>query len=316
MIEAATLPGSLVDASSQLRTKLDMALRQQSTGRVAESFAGLGPAARTSLDARPAMARTQTWQDNIDRAASRLDVTQTALKQIAAVAQEFYARTNAINQVGVSEAGSIASSARLALQQVAQLLNTKVGDTYVFAGQDTANPPVPDTDPAVVGAALLASDTAPAPFSTTLGTVPPTIEVGEGQRVQIGLIANRNTLATSDAPTTGSYMRDVMRALAALATLTPGPAAEATAADSRTRLHGAIGAMATETGTLGDIQATLATRKTTLAATQTALNQQVSNAEDVDLAEVLTRISTLQTHLQASYQLIAGLKDLSLAKYL
>ena len=315
MIEATTL----VDASTQLRTKLDTALRQQSTGRVADSFAGLGPAARTTLDARPAMARTQTWQDNIDRAAGRLDVTQSALKQIASIAQEFYARTNAINEVGVSEAGSIAASAKLALQQVAQLLNTKAGDIYVFAGQDTANPPLPDTDPAVVGAALLASDTATAPFSTTLGTAPPTIEVGEGQRVQVGLIANRNTLSTSEAPTTGSYMRDVMRALATLANLapgTPGPAAEAIAADTRTRLHGAIGAMATETGTLGEIQSRLATRKTTLAATQTALDKQVSNAEDVDMAEVLTRISTLQSHLQASYQLIAGLKDLSLARYL
>lgn len=310
----------LADSSAGVRAQLDTALRQESTGHVADDFAGLRAGARTSLDLGPSVQHLQTWQNNIDTAATRLDVTQAALKQISGIAANFYAQTNNINGTGVSEVSVIATDARQALEQVAQLLNTKAGNVYVFAGQDTGNAPVPNTDPVVTGAALLASDTAVAPFSGTIGTATPTVEVGDGQRVQVGVLANQNTLATSGAPSTGSYMRDVMRELATLANLvdTPGAVAanQATAADVRTRLGGAISAMSDEQGALGDIQAGLAARKTTLAATQTALTKQVSNVQDVDMAATLTQIQALQTQLQASYQLIAGVKGLSLVSFL
>ena len=48
--------------------------------------------------------------------------------------------------VNASAVDSIAASARDALSQVASLLDTQDGGVYVFAGQDTANPPVPDPD--------------------------------------------------------------------------------------------------------------------------------------------------------------------------
>lgn len=320
MIASAGLDASLLtrlaDSSNTVKRQLDIALQQESTGKISDAYAGLGTGLRTSLDLRPALGHLQTWQDNIDRSSTRLDVTQSALKQISAIAQDYYGKTNAINNVGVSEVGSIAATAKQALQQVAQLLNSRAGDSYVFAGQDTSNPPVPNTDPVVVGADLLASDTAVAPFSTSLGAGAPRVEVGDGQRLQVGLLANANTLATSVAPTTGSYMRDVMRALATLANLTDGPTAQATAADVRLRLRSAIGGMADEAGALGDIQSSLNARKATLAATQTATAKQVSNAEDVDMAATITKITALQTQLQASYQLIAGAKSLSLVSYL
>ena len=314
------LLGRLAANSGQVRVALDLALEQQSTGKVSGVFSGLGAGVRTSLDLRPAMQHVQVWQNNIDAAAGRLDVTQAALTQIGAIASKFYAETGNITTVGTSETAGIAAAAKLALQQVAQLLNTKSGDVYVFAGQDTGNPPVPNTDPAVTGAALLASDTATAPFSATIGapggSAVPTVEVGEGQRVQVGLLANQNTLAISAPPTTGSYMRDLMRGLATLAGLTDGPGTQAVAADTRDRLHSAVGALADETGALGDLQATLSARKISLAATETALSKQVSGVEDVDMAATLTRVSALQTQLQASYQVIAGVKGLNLANYL
>ena len=107
-----------------------------------------------------------------------------------------------------------------------------------------------------------------------------------------------------------------MRPLATLSTITDGPTLQATALDTHARLQGAISAMANETGALGTIQATLRTRQTSLAATQTTLASLVSNVEDVDMAATLTRISTLQTHLQASYQVIASIKSMSLASYI
>lgn len=320
MIGAASMNGGLLaqlsDNSQVVKAQLDTAMQQESTGLISNTYSGLGSGIRTSLDLSPAVNHLKTWQSNIGAATSRLDITQSALTQISAIASSFYAQTANINSVGASEVSNIATNASLALQQVAQLLNTKAGNVYVFSGQDTANPPMPNTDPAVVGAALLASDTATAPFSATLGTAVPSVEVGDGQQVQVGVLANQNTLATSVAPTTGSYMRDIMRELATLAAMTPGAAAQTTAADVRTRLASAIGGISDESGALGNIQASLSTRQTTLAATQTAVIKQVSNAQEVDMAATLSKIQLLQTQLQASYQLIAGLKALSLTNYI
>ena len=314
------LDGSLLSRLTQdsgaVKQQLGVALQQEATGKISGEYSGLGTGTRTSLDLRPSVQHLQTWQNNIDAAATRLNVTQTALTQIGSIASKFYAQTNNINGVGASEVGSIAADAKQALQQVAQLLNTKSGNTYVFAGQDTATPPLTSTDPAVVGAAVLATPPTTAPFSSTIGTAVPTVEVGDGQTVQVGLLANQNTLAVSAPPTSGSYIRDILAGLATLANLTPGPTAQATAAGVRAQLGSAVTALSDEQGALGDLQSGLTARQTTLAATQTALTAQVSNAEDVDAAATLTKVQSLQTQLQASYQLIAGVKTLSLATYL
>ena len=312
----SALLARLADNSAIVRRQLDTATTQASTGRIAENYAGLGVGAKTSLDLRPQVTHAEAWQANIDSATGRLGVAQTALSSISTIAADFFAKSGAINGLNLSEASSIAASAKVALEQVGQLLNSKVGGVYVFAGQDTANPPLPDTSAAVVGPAVLASDTATAPFSATLGTAPPTVEVGEGQRVQVGVMANRNTLTPSAAPTTGSYMRDILKSLATLATATAGPGLQAMAASVHAQLGSAVSAIGVESGALGDVQSSLAARRTQLGDTVTALNAQVGSAENVDLAATATRISLLQTKLQASYQLIAGVKSLSLTQYL
>ena len=74
--------------------------------------------------------------------------------------------------------------------------------------------------------------------------------------------------------------------------------------------------MAGDTGVLGNRQAALATTQTNLAATQTALSTQLGTAQNADMARTLSDISLTQTQLQASYQVIASLSGLSLAKLL
>lgn len=312
----SALLARLADNSTAIRRQFDTATTQASTGRIAENYAGLGVGAKTSLDLRPQVTHAQAWQANIDSATGRLGVAQSALSSISTIAAEFFAKSGALNGLAPQEASSIAVSARVALEQVGQLLNSKAGDVYVFAGQDTANPPLPNISAAVVGSAVLASDTATAPFSATLGTAPPTVEVGEGQRVQVGVLANRNTLTPSAAPTTGSYVRDILKALATLSNATAGPGLQAMAASTHALLGSAVGAIAVESGALGNVQSSLAARHTQLGDTMIALNAQIDSAENVDMAATLSKISLLQTKLQASYQLIAGAKSLSLTQYL
>lgn len=306
---------TLLNQSAAVRSELSVAQQQVATGLRDTSYAGLGDTARISLDLRPQVGHEQKYQSNIDAAAGRIGSAQTALTAITAVASDLFAQLGILNGINPSDPPSVAARALAGLEQVANLLNTKVGNVYVFAGDDTGNPPIPNPTAAALVPALLGGTTG-APFSTTIGTTSATVEVGEGERIPIGLIANRNTHVVSTAPTTGSYLRDILTSLARLSTVTNGPTLQADVAAARTPLTNGISSIALEAGALGNAQNLLQSRRDQSVATVISLNSQLSNAEDVDLAATLTRVASLQTALQASYQIIGKFKDLSLANYL
>ena len=338
--------GQAIFGSSQVKSQLDTLTAQAASGQVSASYAGLGAGARTSLDLRPQVNALQAQQAAIDQVTGRMSVTQTALTQINTLATSLNSQLAELNNVTPSQIDSVALSARSGLQQVAALLNTTDGSTYVFAGIDSGNPPVPNaatiTSSAFftqIGAAVatLATSGAAATLSATLaiassnapGTTPfagppgqaPTVLLGTGAPAQVGVLANANTLAiSSGTSTTGSFMRDILRGFATLANLSSSqanaPGFTTLVQDTRTSLSLAIGAMGTETGALGNIQSSLAAEKTQAADIGTALDVQLGSVENVDMAKTLSDLSAVQTQLSASYKLISEISSLSLVHFL
>ena len=233
-----------------------------------------------------------------------------------------------------------------------ELLNSQFGGAYVFAGQDSGNPPVPNPDRilstgfftqietavaglAANGAAATTAATLAAAASNAPGTspfsdfmsrgpgtaAPPSVSLGDGGTRPVGLLASENTNAiSSGSSTTGSYMRDLMRALATVGSLTSAQAGDPNFAtlisDTQVSVGGAISAMATDVGILGERQAALTATQTTLEDTELALTAQLSPAENVDMASTLSELTQTQTRLQASYQLISSANAMSLVKFL
>jgi len=364
-----TIFGILLADSAAVRQKLDRLTNQASSGLIGYTYAGLGTGAPISLNLRPQIGNLQAWQSNIDDATGRMSVTQAAMSQVQSIAASFYAQLTAVGGIDATVVDSIASSARDALGQVASLLDTQDGGVYVFAGQDTASPPVLDPGNitnmvahpggffaqinaavaglAGVGAGATATATYNVAVSNLAGTSPfstymsqpsamlqaqlPVVQVGQTANRNICLLASANALipdtpvgpsAIQGGPptSTGSYMRDVMRALATIGSMTSAQSSVAgfqdLVQDTRASLSGAVNAMASDVGVLGNTQSSLATTRTQLSDTEAALTGQVSSAEDVDMAKTLSQLSLVQTQMQASYQLIAGLSALSLVKYL
>ena len=338
--------GQAIYASTQIKSQINTLTAQVSTGYVSSSYAGLGNAAQTSFDLQPAINSLQAQQTTISAVTGRMSVAQTALTQIASIASTANAALASVNDITPSQIDSVAITARTALQQLAGLLNTSDGAVYVFAGTDTSNPPVPDADAitsspfftqigaAVAGlttngaaattAATLAiassDDAGTTPFSSTIGPAP-TIDLGTGAPVQVGLLANANTLAVSGGgSTTGSYIRDIMRSLATLGNLSSSqstaPGFTALVQDTETSLSGAITAMGTEAGALGSIQSSLTSQGTEAADTSTALSTQLSSTQDVNMAQTISQLSEVQTQLSASYKLISQISSLSLVNFL
>jgi flagellin-like hook-associated protein FlgL len=151
----------------------------------------------------------------------------------------------------------------------------------------------------------------------------PAIEIGQGQTASVGLLASANSAVTSTgvpATSTGSYMRDLMLSLATIGSLSSSQVSDSgyttLVQSTNTTLTGAISAMAEDVGVLGNTQTNLTTDQTTMADTATALTTQVGDVQDVDVAQAMSNLSLVQTQLQGSYQVIAAMSGLSLAKYL
>jgi flagellin-like hook-associated protein FlgL len=142
-----SLNATLIANAAKIHQQLSTLTEQASTGLVADTYAGLGNgAAGVSLDLNPQLAALQTYKTNIDRASGSMQVTQTAMTQLQQIAATFVSDIPNLNGLNPSEVDSVAANARAALRQVADLLNTKNGNVYVFGGQDSANPPVPESD--------------------------------------------------------------------------------------------------------------------------------------------------------------------------
>ena len=325
---------------------------QSSSGLISQTFAGLGGTAPAALALGPQINNLQVYRNNIDAASGPAQLTQTAMKQIQSIAANLLAEMPNLNGLDPASIDTIAANARNDLARVGDLLNSQYGGIYVFAGQDTSNPPVPNADQitsagfflqisaavanlsgagtaATVTAtlAIASSNTAgTSPFSTYLSQLAsnltqPSVSTGPGQSQMLGLLASGNTGAASIGPsTTGSYMRDLMRALATIGSLNStqvnDPNFATLVADTQASLIGAISAMSTDVGILGEQQASLTAVQTTLSDTQTALTGQLSSAQDVDMAATLSNLTLTQTQLQESYQLIAAASSMSLAKFL
>ena len=347
------LLGTLIAETANQNKQLTVLTEQASSGAIGSTYAALGGGAAVSLNLAPQIASLATWNANIGAAAGPMGVAQTAVTQIESIVSSFRSQLNGVNTLtSASSIESLATQARAALVDVGDLLNTQNGSTYVFAGQDSASPPVPDpadlatsgfftqistavaglstSGAAATAAATLAIGTSNAagtsPFSAYLSQPaaslsPPTAQIGPARTVTTGLIASANSAITSTGTsTTGSYMRDTLRALATIGSFSGSqgtdPGFAALVLDTQTSLTDAGTAMAGDAGVLGNTQASLTAQQSTNTDMTTALTTQVSTAQSVDMASTLSNLTQMQTQLQASYQLIAAASGLSLVKFL
>lgn len=333
--------GRLVEDSTTIRARLDRLTEQSSTGLVSQSFGGLGSTAQLSLDLRPQLARVDVLTQNITAASARTDVSSQVLDQLQQIASTFFNGTISMSTQTAQEVDTLAAQASAALTQVQGLLNTKVGDDYVFSGEDSGNPPLPDAafgayvqsirtatagltavNGAATAAATLAAANSGSPFSATLAAARQTVAVGFGITAQIGIVAGQNAYASTTVPgSTGSYVRDLVRSLATISALNSaqtsfGASFDTLVSNTRASLADQITMINADVAGLGDSKQLLTMNQGTLDDTRQAMTTQISNVENVDAAATASAVTQTQTQLQISYKLIASMQGLSLVQYL
>jgi flagellar hook-associated protein 3 FlgL len=333
----------------QAQQAVDTLTAEAASGFISSNYAGLGTSAGAALNLTSQLAVNANLQINTQTASTVQQVTQTALGQIQTLLSGVSAQLLDITNTSPSALTVVSAAANSALSQIAGLLNTKVDGTYIFAGQDSSNPPVPDASTlsssafvaaiqtavaglsangaAAVQASLLtaAAPGATSPFSATLeaSNAPNSVDLGDGTSVQVGVLADQNSNAISagtGTTSTGSYIRDIFLGLSALGALSgdnPGdPQVQSLLTGLHTTLSNADDALNTDIGALGVRQDTVDSAQSELKNVSVALTTSLGNAQDADETAVATELSTAQTQLQASYSIVSALHTLTLVTYL
>ncbi|MBR0657374.1 flagellin [Plastoroseomonas arctica] len=337
-----------------LRTRLETLSRQVSDGRKGPALGDIAPNVPRAIDLRGEIARRAAYTTVIDRTLGQTAVAQTSLQALYDIANRAFSLAQSASTANPDGVVAAANEAKLALSQAAELLNTQYGGVYVFGGRDATRPPIPaagsiggsgmvqqvtvavqslgGSDAATVWAATGAAASSDAsgvpPFSDYasdpargLADARASVPGADGQRVSVGLFANRNGGATSVGETTGSWARDLLRGLSTLAALGPDQLAQGAPFDTlmvslRAGLRAASAGIGQEQGALGVAEARLEGMRTDHASVTTILKTQLADIEDVDMADVITRMQATQAQLEASYKAISMASQLTLSRFL
>jgi hypothetical protein len=130
---------SLVD----MRKQLDELQRQLGTGQKANTYAGLGLDRGLTVGLNRQLAALRSYDDTIANVDVRLTLAQTTLGQIDAIGHAV--KTSSLHSVFVIDGTGQTSEQRAASSQldvVLGLLNTQVGDRYLFSGKNVDQPAV------------------------------------------------------------------------------------------------------------------------------------------------------------------------------
>jgi flagellin-like hook-associated protein FlgL len=136
-----------VQSLLDMRQQLDDLQRQLGTGMKSDTYAGLGLGRGISVALRGQLAAMSSYDDTITNISTRLNVAQTSLTQFASSAQSV--KQMAINSdYTIDNTGQTTDqkTASGQLNELLDLLNTRVGDRYIFSGQSPDQPSVASMD--------------------------------------------------------------------------------------------------------------------------------------------------------------------------
>jgi len=137
----------VIQSILEQRRQLDDLQRQLGTGQKAELFSGLGSQSTLATGLSAQIEAISSFDDTMTIVGTRCTIAQTALGQIADVGNSVKAATLLPNfNIDATGQTSEQKTATDQLDQVLSLLNSQVGDRYMFAGTAVTSPAVETTD--------------------------------------------------------------------------------------------------------------------------------------------------------------------------
>jgi len=290
----------------QNESNLNKSQEQVASGKVANTYAGMGDKAAVLEAARSAQAHADAIQSATQLAVNQADLQDTQTTSLANLADQL--RQAVTKAMADDDATTLMSQAQSIFDQAKQILNSKdANGNYLYGGEKDTTEPVNVDSLADLAALPSVSDA----FSN--GTVKKSVNIGGGQTVQVGMLA-------SDLGT------QLFQSLADIANYNSGPNGpfgDTISATQSNFLTTQVQAAQTANQSLNNQAAANGFVYNHLndvidqqKATSTLYKGFVSNLEDVDMGTAITQLNQNQVALQAAVQVTAQLQQVSLLNYL
>ena len=346
-ISSASVSSSLRSSVLNLQSQLAQTQTEISSGVSSDLGLALGARSGKSVSLKNETDVLTSYTNSNALATTRLSATSTALDSMLTAAQTMSASLVTAASSGGSTT-SLTASATSDLQALISGLNTSSGGQFVFAGLKTDTTPIADYFSTTTSAAKTAVDSA---FQTQFGTSQTSTDASSitGQQMTdflndkfAPLFSDSNwsgtsgtwSSASSQAITSGistsqSVTTSVSANQSAFQSLAQGytmlteftgtnmsaDARAAVVSKAQTLINAGMSALTNTQSAVGTAQAAVTSADTQNAAQVTVLKTSVSSLEGVDTYALSTKLTTLQTQLQSSYELTSSLAKLSLVNY-
>jgi flagellar hook-associated protein 3 FlgL len=304
-VATSSQTGYMVAQLAKANTALQKSEEQVSTGKVSTDYTGIGDKTAALEGARAAADRATAYQSNTQLALTQTDLQDTQLTSLSGLATQL--QTAIQTAAGNSDGTGLMDEAASIFDQAKSILNaTDANGNYIYGGQNSGTAPFTATKLSDLSNGTVAS-------TFVNGTLKKTVQVGDGQTEQIGVLA-------SDI---GSDLMTTLQSLCQLDGDTGAYSGQLTS-DQVDSLTSTVLPEASTAAT--NLNTATAENGNTYSALKTAVSDQqslsnlytgfVSDIEDVDMSQAMTKLSANQTALQAVLTVTSKLNNLTLLNYL
>lgn len=290
----------------QAELALNKTQTQVTSGMVSTNYAGIGDKTAMLEATRSAENRANAYQSATSLAVNQADLQDSQMSSLSDLANQL--RQAITTAVGNNDGSTLMTTAQGIFDQVSQILNSKdANGNYLYGGDKNGQPPLTATSLSDLTSMASASDA----FQN--GTIPNSVMVGDGQSVQVGMLASNigtglmNTLkdlADFNAGASGNFANGLTDAQS---TFLSGEITTATNAASQVN-----NAAAANGNVYNQLQDASSNQKTMA----TLFKGFVSNIQEVDMPTAITQLNQNQVALQAALQVTAQLNQVSLLNYI
>lgn len=324
-----------VSRLKQLNTSLYDLQRQLTTQKKFDNISGFGAQAYSVQKLRADKTQLDSFLTNISTVTTRIQVMSSSLQQSSNAGRLMVDAVSTFYKYGATDVETVSLVARQQLDLMRDVANLEIDGRYTFSGNATDQEPFSNYGQLDINMQNLLGDWQAGTITTAqlitafdalsdtdLGFNPALSAAG---KVTTQIDKNLNLDYTSIATENG--MKDIMRALALAANLTPVDPALAppgpTQADQDALIAHIVsviegGTAKTDRGNaqLGVHLATLETSQTQHLLDFSLFDKILIEKENADTTEVVAKIQALQTQLTSSYEVTSLTSKLSLINFI
>ncbi len=283
----------------RLQADLAAATNQSAGGLKSESYQGVASDSKRLLDIDGEIARSLQYVQQGEVVASRVETMYDAVTSMVDVLGNYQSLLSTAMSGDMAESAGLNNQAQGYLDTLADLLNARSSGRYLFAGDRT------DTAPVDLGA--YAAQTYPSTASTDYyqgDDAVASFKCADSKTISYGVTAGEEGFEIA------------IRALSLGANASEDPADEDAMSEAYDLVNQALDALLVTQTKLSTAASGLEWEMDVQTDVQVRLEAFASDIREVDVAEAVTRMETLQTQLEASYAAISRINDTNLTDYL